>query len=129
MSFVDNVSYLRYLRQASVGKFHFVKIPDPGETARNGFVRGKEHLKGMEKRDDESVLIQHVREWHQSDFATPPCHQFKMSVTQCHDTPLDRLVTEAVKISQSTQPVMNRKRGYRVNNVLSLSELSDVTTC
>jgi len=100
-----------------------------GETARNGFVRGKEHLKGMEKRDEESVLIQHVREWHQSDLATPPCHQFKMSVTQCHDTPLDRLVTEAVKISQSTQPVMNRKRGYRVNNVMSLSEVSDVTTC
>ena len=45
-----------------------------GETARNGFARGKEHLKGMEKKDEESVLVQHVKEWHQSDFATPPCH-------------------------------------------------------
>ena len=60
-----------------------------GETVRNSFarVKGKEHLKGMERRVEESVLIQHLKkEWHQSDFATRPVTQFKMSVTQCHDT-------------------------------------------
>ena len=55
------------------------------------------------------------------EFFHPSYHQFKMCFTQCHDKTLGRLVTEAVKISQSTQPVLNRKRGYRVNNVLSVT--------
>ena len=100
-----------------------------GETSRNGISRGKEHLKGLEKRDQDSVLAQHIREFHESDFSAPPCHQFKMCITQSHETTINRLVTEAVKIDTSTKPLMNRKRGYRVNSVLSLSSLSDVSHC
>ena len=50
------------------------------ETAKNYFAIGKKHLKGMEMRDEGSVLI-HMKKWHQSDFATLPCRQFRMSVT------------------------------------------------
>ena len=38
-----------------------------GETCRNAYChcRGQEHMKkGLERMDDESVLIEHVREWH-----------------------------------------------------------------
>ena len=100
-----------------------------GETSRNGISRGKEHLKGLEKRDQDSVLVQHIQDFHQSDFSQSPCHQFKMSITLSHETTISRLVTEAVKIEMSTKPLMNRKRGYCVNSVLSLSSLSDVTHC
>ena len=100
-----------------------------GESGRNAYIRGREHLRGMEKRDTESVLVEHVNEVHNGDFCEPPCHQFKMSVTQCHNTALDRLVTEAVKINKQEKPLMNRKRGFRVNSVLSLSTLSDVSHC
>ena len=95
-----------------------------GETGRNAVARGNEHLKGLERREDDSVLVQHIHEFHQSDFTKPQCHQFQMNVTKCHDTPLDRLVTEAVKIEHATRPLMNRKRGYRVNSVLTLSSSS-----
>ena len=91
-----------------------------GETCRNAYCRGQEHMKGLERRDSESVLCEHVIECHNSDFTQPPCHQYKMSVTQCHDTALDRLVTEAVKIDLSTKPTMNRKKGFRSNHVLRL---------
>ena len=70
-----------------------------------------------------------MNEVHNGDFCEPPCHQFKMSVTQYHNTALDRLVTEAVKINKQEKPLMNRKRGFRVNSVLSLSTLSDVSHC
>ena len=100
-----------------------------GETSRNGISRGKEHLKGLEKRDQDSVLVQHIQDFHQSDFSQSPCHQFKMSITLSHETTISRLVTEAVKIEMSTKPLMNRKRGYCVNSVLSLSSLSDVSHC
>ena len=100
-----------------------------GESCRNAYVRGGEHLKGMEKKDQESILVQHIQDHHNSDFSEPPCHQFKMSVTETHKTPLGRLVTEAVKINNETRPLLNRKSGFRVNTVLSLNTLSDVTVC
>ena len=63
------------------------------------------------------------------DFSAAPCHQFKMCVTESHTTALSRLVTEAVRINKQNKPLMNRKSGFRVNTVLSLNTLSDVTVC
>ena len=110
----NNVNYeIECMREGC----NFVYI---GETARNAFCRGKEHLKGLEKKDKESVLYQHINEYHHNDFKEPPCHQYKMSVTNCHNTTLDRLVTEAVKIDKSNKPTLNRKTGFRANSVLKL---------
>ena len=100
-----------------------------GETSRNALVRGREHMKGLEKKDEESVFVQHIRSHHDNDFSAAPCHQFKMCVTESHTTALSRLVTEAVRINKQDKPLMNRKSGFRVNTVLSLNTLSDVTVC
>ena len=91
-----------------------------GETSRNAYCRGLEHLKGIEKKENESVLYEHIKECHNSEFAEPPCHQYRMNVTQCHETTLDRLVTEAVKINLAKRPTLNRKKGFRTNHVLRL---------
>ena len=91
-----------------------------GETCRNAYCRGREHLNGLERRDEESVLIEHVKECHDYEFTEPPCHQYKMSVTQCHEKALDRLVTEAVKIDMTKRPTLNRKRGFGTNRLLGL---------
>ena len=82
----------------------------------------------MEKKDEDSVFIEHLRDCHNSDTSEPPCHQYKMNITECHDTALDRLVTEAVKIEKSTQPTLNRKHGFRVNSVLKLSSSLNKST-
>ena len=100
-----------------------------GESSRHAYSRGREHLKSLAKKDEDSVLVQHIKEKHENDFSDPPCFKFKMSVTQSHVTALSRLVTEAVNIEHTTKPLLNRKRGYRVNTVLSLSSLSDVSHC
>ena len=100
-----------------------------GESSRHAYSRGREHLKGLAKKDEDSVLVQHIKEKHENDFSDPPCHKFKMSVTQSHVTALNRLVAEAVNIEHTTKPLLNRKRGYRVNTVLTLSSLSDVSHC
>ena len=44
----------------------------------------------------------------------------KMNVRETHKTALDRQITEAVKIDMSNKQTLNRKTGFRVNNVLSL---------
>ena len=91
-----------------------------GETYRNAFCRGREHLRGLDKRSDDSVLMEHIRDYHEGDFSNPPCQQYKMSVTQYHSKTLDRLVTEAVNIDTASRPTMNRKRGFRSNQMLRL---------
>ena len=100
-----------------------------GETSRNAFCRGREHLKGLESMKDESVLVEHLKECHEGDTLHPPCHKFKMNVTECHNTTLDRMVSEAVSIDinqkQTTRRVLNRKHGFRVNSVLKLSSSLD----
>ena len=91
-----------------------------GETSRNSFCRGREHLKSLMKRDTDSVLVQHVNEHHNGEFSDSLCAQFKMSVKETHQSAIDRLITEATKIDMCDKPTMNRKAGYRSNCVLRL---------
>ena len=65
-----------------------------GETSRNGVCRGKEHLKGLEMMKDDSVLVEHLKQCHDGDTSQPPCQKFKMNVTDCHSTALERLVND-----------------------------------
>ena len=91
-----------------------------GETARNAYCRGIEHLKGLQKRDCNSVFVEHVRDRHGSDFTSDICSGFRMSVKETHKTALERQITEAVKIDSTNKQILNRKTGYRCNAVLTL---------
>ena len=92
-----------------------------GESCRNGMCRGEEHLRGIRKRDKDSVFVEHVIGKHNSEFGYNQCEGFRMTVKETHKNAFDRLTTEAVKIQSSERPIMNRKSGYRVNTVLRLS--------
>ena len=99
-----------------------------GESARNSYCRGREHLKGLEKRDADSVFVEHIRNVHNNDFQTNErCYGFKMSVRATHRNAMERQITEAIRIDMSNKPSMNRKTGYRVNNVLRLRSTHDST--
>ena len=39
-----------------------------GEICRNAWSRGKEHLRGIQKRDNDSVFVEHIRECHDNVF-------------------------------------------------------------
>ena len=43
-----------------------------------------------------------------------------MNVKETHKTALERQITEAVKIDSTNKQTMNRKTGFRANNVLTL---------
>ena len=91
-----------------------------GETARNAFCRGREHLKGISKKDKDSVFVDHIMKEHESDFDFDQCGGFKMNVRETHKSAMERLITEAVKIETSEKPTLNLRTGYRANNVLRL---------
>ena len=86
-----------------------------GETGRNGYTRGREHLENLEaKNEDKSVLWLHSIYHHQRREDV----EYSMRVTGGYKDSLDRQVMERVQISNFRGPVrMNRKNemgGVRV---------------
>ena len=76
-----------------------------GETGRNGYTRGIEHLAAMRLEDDENALWKHCQIDHDGRTA-----EFSMTVLRSHRTPLVRQVNEAVRIVISkAECIMNSK--------------------
>ena len=78
-----------------------------GETGRNGYTRGTEHLDSLEVcSEDKSVLWLHSIHHHQERDNVP----YSMRVTGSYKDSLDRQVMERVQITNFSGPVrMNRK--------------------
>ena len=84
-----------------------------GETSRNAYSRGLEHIAGLNKKSKDSVLWRHIQEKH-PNFVTQP--NFIMTVTSTHESALDRQVMEAVNIDSTPQAVLiNSKQEFRHN--------------
>ena len=89
-----------------------------GETARNAYTRGNEHLSALNKNDKNSVLLRHTSVNHTDD-VTP---NFIMKVTSTHTSALERQLTEAVSIDQTPRDrLINNKAEYGHNKLVRVS--------
>ena len=78
-----------------------------GESGRNGFTRGGEHLSNKEAQDENrSVLKLHANNHHDAADV-----RFIMKVTGLHNDSLDRQVTEGVNIANFGGDVLMNRRG------------------
>ena len=80
-----------------------------GETGRNGFTRGEEHLANKEAAvadENKSVLQLHSNHHHNGADV-----RYSMRVTGLHNDSLDRQVTEGVNISNFQGDVLMNRRG------------------
>ena len=76
-----------------------------GETARNAYTRGVEHMNSLRLEDEENPLWKHCLVAHRGIKA-----EFKMLVVGVHRTPLVRQINEAVRIIISrAECIMNSK--------------------
>ena len=78
-----------------------------GETSRNMFSRGEEHLRALSKKSPESVLWNHCVTVHNEQMTT-----FSMKATGYFTDALTRQINEAVRI-QHCKRSMNRKGEWR----------------
>ena len=79
-----------------------------GETGRNAFTRGTEHLYAYEKRSKDSALWAHCKSHHQSNPAN-----FVMEVTGKYQDALSRQVKEGIFIHNFKGTTLNRKAEWR----------------
>ena len=76
-----------------------------GETGRNGYTRGVEHLSALRLEDEENALWKHCQIAHDGTQA-----EFSMTVLKVHRTPMVRQINEAVRIIISkAECILNSK--------------------
>ena len=79
----------------------------PGETGRNMFDRGKEHLAYLEKRSEvDSVLWLHSLHHHQGRLDI----KYTMVCTGSYKSPLDRQISEKIQISRFQGDILMNRR-------------------
>merc|ERR1712082_553294 len=90
---VPNIGYritcLRCQEEGKVGIYY-------GESARPGYVRGKEHREDLKFKRERSVLSRHADEIHQGEMIP-----WKMEVTGSFKSCLERQIDEATRISNN----------------------------
>ena len=79
-----------------------------GETSRNMYSRGVEHLRDLKGKSDDSPLWMHCVEHHESEIVS-----FKMELTGTFQKPLARQVMEGIQIHSFSGVAINRKQEYR----------------
>ena len=77
-----------------------------GETSRTGYLRGREHLEGLSKKNEDNPLWKHCVVAHDGEVV-----DFKMKIVRRHKTPLTRQIHEAVEIQYSTAAAVLNSKG------------------
>ena len=77
-----------------------------GETCRNGYLRGKEHLKALENKTESSVLYRHIQNEHKGE---PDDVKFEMKTTGRFKSAMNRQIDEGVRIQ-------NKKAEFLLNS-------------
>ena len=87
-----------------------------GESGRNMYCRGKEHLSDLRKKSKSSPLWKHCLEVHGGDIV-----DFKMELTGKFNTPLARQVMEGIHITHFKGNIMNSKAEWRQPAIAQVS--------
>ena len=81
-----------------------------GESGRSARVRGKEHLRDLEKKYDKSALYKHIKNAHNNGNEEV---KFRMEITGKYKDALTRQANEAVRInSRPGQELLNSKSEF-----------------
>ena len=81
-----------------------------GETARNGHIRGKEHLKGWQNKSKNSVLYRHIQTDHKDEVELV---DYEMKITGKFKTSLSRQIDEGIRIkNRKPEELLNSKAEF-----------------
>ena len=83
-----------------------VRAEYTGETSRTAFLRGREHIDGLEKENEDNALWKHCHQKHDKNKVN-----FRMKVLRGHRSPLTRQVQEGVEIDCSKAGIVMNSKG------------------
>ena len=90
-----------------------------GESARNGYTRGREHLQEYKNKSKNSIMHRHVNEKHSNSNREI---KYKMKITGLfRNDPTLRQVTESIKIKNcDSKHVINNKTEWNSGNIFDM---------
>ena len=81
-----------------------------GETGRNSYIRGKEHLRDLEKKNEKSIMYKHIQADHKEEEKQV---NFEMKVVGRFKDAMSRQIDEAVRINnREPKTLLNSKNEY-----------------
>ena len=87
-----------------------VKMTYEGETSRNMFLRGSEHLRQLKNKSTNSVLFKHIVNDHPNEQNSA---KFRMVKTGSFKKPLSRQINEGIRIKNAQEgTLMNSKKEF-----------------
>ena len=101
------ISNVGYTISCKLCKERNKNITYEGETARNGFIRGKEHKKAYEKRNKNSVLYKHVLYEHENEEDKV---DYEMKIVGKIKNPLARQMDESIRIRNKPADLLKNSK-------------------
>ena len=99
----EGIVYQISCRECSLSN---IKAEYTGESSRTPFLRGREHLDGLRKRNEKNALWKHCEMFHGGEEV-----KFAMKVLRSHKTPLTRQIHESVEIDNSQAKIIMNSKG------------------
>ena len=123
---VDRNGYVKRIeRQSEMNSVYY------GETSRNGYVRGAQHMAALRNpdRQKDNAFVKHIKEYHQGDEGPV---RYKMNIVKAFKRPLERQIWEGVEIHGTHGPhkriLMNSKLDHyqpAVGRIIISNEVRD----
>ena len=85
-----------------------------GETGRDCYSRGEEHLRGCRERDEDNAMWKHVYDSHGGEGGE---EMFSMKMEMGFKRPLARQIKEGVEIEMSRNTLMNSKSEWNNSKI------------
>ena len=99
----ENIVYRIHCQECELGH---IKAEYTGESSRTMYLRGKEHLDGLVKKNEKNALWKHCAQVHGGRQV-----KFTMKIVRSHKTPFTRQVQEGVEIDNSTANIIMNSKG------------------
>ena len=81
-----------------------------GETGRNAYIRGREHNKDFEKKNENSIMLKHILSDHKEEEEQVT---FEMKIVGRFKDPMNRQIDEAIRINnREPKTLLNSKSEF-----------------
>lgn len=114
---------ITYRIQCKICKNDNVQACYTGKSVYSGYTCGKNHLDGMEKKQEGNVLYEHNKEVHKDVLMEP--NNFEMKITGKYSTSLARQTSEAMQINDQIKLRDRLKKGKSQKAVLLLNSKNE----
>ena len=93
-----------------------------GETGKNAYTRGKQHMGGLKSKNEENAFYKHWRNFHETPFEKESMRleNFEIKVDNSFRDPMSRQINEMVRIKKFQGTLLNSKSEWNAPPIVRI---------